>query len=975
MALSVGARLGPYEIDYRLGAGGMGEVYRARDTRLDRPVAIKIISAVLASDSQWRDRFDREARAISRLNHPNICTVHDVGCGEFPVGSGNRFDYLVLEYLEGETLAQRTRERRLEADEILGVATDIVDALAEAHRHDLVHRDIKPHNIFLTRRGGAKILDFGLAKLSVTADVSAATTAGGMTDGGVIVGTLAYMSPEQLRGEAVDARSDLFSFGVLLYELVVGDRPFTGDSTIAVADAILHAQPREFGDSSIARQLKPLILRLLAKDRAARSIDADDVARELKRIRSSRASTRSRASKVLRVAVPVVIAIIVFGTAWMWRRSSRERWALQVGPEIARLIDAEEYVQAAALARDARAIVPNDPTLEQLWKRATGEVSITTSPAGADVSFRPYDGQWQSLGTTPLDKVPVARSDFLWRIAKPGFAPIVFFATPGSGSRDNPLPLKTTLRAEQTVRAGMVPVVGAQTVLDWPFGRAAEQHVDDFLIDRLEVTNEEFKKFVDAGGYQRHEYWVEPFTRDGRVIPWEEGVAPFRDATGRPGPATWQVGSFLNGTEKHPVGGVSWYEAAAYARFAGKSLPTVYHWKRAAQNDRAKDVVPGSNFSEKGTVPVGGSRALSGFGTSDMAGNVKEWTLNESTGGRRFILGGGFGEANFMFTFMDTQSPWDRRPNLGFRCVMLMSPPSAALTARLEHVSRDVWQDAIVSDEVVTAFKTLYAYDRSELHPRVDATQDGPDWTRQQVTFEAAYGGERVIAHVFLPKRGKPPFQTIIYFPGAEAVLSDRFLDRFNTSSRIGQDRDFFVRSGRAFVVPIYKGTFERRDGLKGGGPTGNPPALWRDHVIMFSKDLGRTLDYLEARPDIDRTKFGFFGFSFGSGAAPVLWAVEPRIKVAVLTSGGFWSDRALPEADGTNFVTRIKIPVLMLNGRYDSNFPVETAQLPLFRRLGTPEHDKRHVLYDGGHGALPRGEEVRETLDWFDKYLGPVRP
>lgn len=144
--------------------------------------------------------------------------------------------------------------------------------------------------------------------------------------------------------------------------------------------------------------------------------------------------------------------------------------------------------------------------------------------------------------------------------------------------------------------------------------------------------------------------------------------------------------------------------------------------------------------------------------------------------------------------------------------------------------------------------------------------------------------------------------------------------------------------------------------------------------MIMWSKDLSRSLDYLEGRKDIDRTKIAYFGFSLGGGVAPVLLAMEGRFKAAILSSGGLWYQRALPEADGTNCVTRVKLPVLMLNGRYDSLFPVESAQLPIFRRLGTPDKDKRQVLYDAGHGALPHGEEVRETLDWLDKYLGPVR-
>ncbi len=175
-------------------------------------------------------------------------------------------------------------------------------------------------------------------------------------------------------------------------------------------------------------------------------------------------------------------------------------------------------------------------------------------------------------------------------------------------------------------------------------------------------------------------------------------------------------------------------------------------------------------------------------------------------------------------------------------------------------------------------------------------------------------------------------------------------------------------------MFPIYKGTYERRDGLKPGGPSGNPPALWRDHMVMWSKDLGRSLDYLEGRNDLDRTKWAFYGFSLGGGVGPVLLATEGRFKAAILSSGGHWYQRALPEADGFNSAPRIKLPVLMLNGRYDSLFSVESGQLPIFRRLRTPDKDKRHVIYDAGHGALPHAEEVHETLDWLDRYLGPVK-
>jgi len=490
--------------------------------------------------------------------------------------------------------------------------------------------------------------------------------------------------------------------------------------------------------------------------------------------------------------------------------------------------------------------------------------------------------------------------------------------------------------------------------------------LDDYLIDGHEVTNEEYKVFVDAGGYRNRELWKEPFVRDGHEIPWEEAMAHFVDATGRPGPATWEVGSYHKGMEKHPVAGVSWYEAAAYAEFAGKSLPTAYHWSQASEAWWTALISSGSNFRGEGTQPVGSPSALSGRGTTDMAGNVKEWCWNEGHDGKRFILGGGFGEPSYMFLQADARLPWDRGPNFGFRCVKLDSPPSAAAAARIEATHPDLSKETPVSDEVFEAYRGLYAYDETELNARVEETETTENWTWVRVTFDAAYGNERVIAHLFLPMKVPAPFQAVVYFPSGFAMFHEKF-----APSAIEDALDFLVKSGRALVFPIYKSTYERRDGLVPGRGT---PGVYRDHMIQWSKDLARTLDYLETRKDIDATRMAYLGSSWGGGAAPVVLAVENRFQAAILEDGGFFLRDELPEVHGLNFALRVNVPVLMLNGRYDDFFPLETSQLPLFRLLGTPDRDKKHVIYEAGHGDLPSREEIRETLDWLDKYLGPVR-
>jgi hypothetical protein len=306
MALTRGTKLGPYEIVSPLGAGGMGEVYRARDTRLDRTVAIKVLSSHLSSDATLRQRFDREAKAISSLNHPHICVLHDVG------HQGDT-DFLVMEYLEGETLAARLEKGALPLDQVPRYGIEIADALDRAHRQSMVHRDLKPGNIMLTATG-AKLLDFGLAKAAPApaegATLTAVTPTTPVTQQGTIVGTFQYMSPEQVEGQELDGRSDLFSLGAVLYEMLTGQRAFEGKSQLSVASAIVEKEPAPI---STVKPLTPLALdhairRCLAKDPEDRWQTARDLELELKWIAEGGSQTGVPIAVAARPAVRPRIA-------------------------------------------------------------------------------------------------------------------------------------------------------------------------------------------------------------------------------------------------------------------------------------------------------------------------------------------------------------------------------------------------------------------------------------------------------------------------------------------------------------------------------------------------------------------------------------------------------------------------------------------------------------------------------------------
>jgi serine/threonine protein kinase len=280
----LGRQLGPYQILGVLGVGGMGEVYKAKDTRLNRTVAIKVLPRLLSERVDLRQRFEREAQAIASLNHPNICAVHDIG-------RQDGIDFLVMERLEGETLAKRLKKGPLPTEQLLRIAIEIATALDQAHRHGVTHRDLKPGNIMLTKTG-AKLLDFGLAKQSGSRPPDGERSpigdglphSGSLTEEGVIIGTLEYMAPEQVEGKEVDFRTDIFAFGVVLYEMATGRKAFAGESRASLSSAILASEPPPI--SRIQPMTPPaldhVVQRCLAKDPDERWQNAGDITSELK---------------------------------------------------------------------------------------------------------------------------------------------------------------------------------------------------------------------------------------------------------------------------------------------------------------------------------------------------------------------------------------------------------------------------------------------------------------------------------------------------------------------------------------------------------------------------------------------------------------------------------------------------------------------------------------------------------------------
>jgi hypothetical protein len=611
-------------------------------------------------------------------------------------------------------------------------------------------------------------------------------------------------------------------------------------------------------------------------------------------------------------------------------------------------------------------------------------ISVQTEPPGAEIFTKEYKApgnDWNCLGITPLENVRAPFGFFRWRFEKEGYEPaLAVFSTFDyeieKPSLMGPAKIFKLLDKKGTVPPGMVRVTGGD--------------LGDFFLDDHEVTNRQFKEFIDQGGYLKKEYWKYPFAKERETLTWEEGIAEFLDKTGMPGPSTWEGGIYPAGHDDYPVSGISWYEAAAYTEFAGKSLPTVSQWEMGAGLNIPTIFAGGfflpslasmSNFSDDGPAPVKSHPGITTYGAYDMAGNVREWCKDEAEKGR-CLRGGAWNDVDYMFLHVSQAPAFDRSAKNGFRCVHTLDINKISETAyqpvRFQEL-RDFYREKPVPDAIFQVYKEQFSYDKTELETRREERDESQkDWIKEKFSFTAAYENERMMIYLFLPKNAASPYQTVIVFPGSQGVI-------LNSSENIEASQyfkwlEFFIRSGRALVYPIYKGTYER-----GNPPVylpmhlGNGTRQYSDFLIRIVKDFKRTIDYLETRDDIDIDKLAFYGNSWGAIYGAVIPAVEERLRASVLNAGGFPGrilrpEQVRPEVDEVNYVTRIRIPTLMLNGMYDYHaFPLETSAKPMFDLLGTSEEDKRQIIYNSDH-VLPMNEFIRDALSWLDRYLGPVK-
>ena len=660
------------------------------------------------------------------------------------------------------------------------------------------------------------------------------------------------------------------------------------------------------------------------------------------------------------------------------------QWAQTVAqPTLTKHIEVNDFAAAFKVAKEIEDALGPTPALDAVWDLIAAEISFTTEPSDATVSYRRYDqpdGPWTILGTTPISKTLMPVSPTVWQIKKDGYKSRIFARVPNTDTDVFIWPSHYQLDLENAAPENTVTVEAISSVFVplslISLGKTVD--IGRFHIDRTEVTNQDYQEFVDAGAYQQEQYWAEEFADGDTNLSFTEAMNRLTDATGRPGPATWIAGRYPDGKANHPVTGVSWYEAAAYARFRGRHLPTIYHWGYAALPDTeiirpiAPSMAAQSNLESEGTVPVGSTDAISAAGAKDMFGNVAEWAWNKYNDTRRYSLGLGWSDPAYNATLPSRVSPWSRLETQGFR---LMSYDSGeadnSLTQAISTQNIDIEKINPISDEAYNLFVSSNTHaltDIRAIETKVDLP-NGDSAIRVEIDYPSS--GEKLPLYLLVPENAKPPYQTLIWMGGINALGSETNDSLFDFDMKITK---FLVQSGRLIVMPIWTDTFERN--TRGFSPLSfSKPSSFRELLGNWRKDFSYVLDYLQSREDVSSEQLGFMALSMGALSSPFLLMSEPRIKSNILWSGGL-ALRPDTNHQSANLlagvVQRINVPTLMLNGQHDYLIPNKNQQM-LFDFLGTNPTDKKHVVFDAGHFGWPIGEFVKENLDWLDTYLGPV--
>lgn len=982
------SQFGEFVVVREIGRGGMGVVFEAFQSSLNRKVALKVLSVGLGFSDSAIGRFRREAEAAGRLHHTNIVPIYTTGIqGHLP--------YYAMELIDGCSLDQLIAT---EMSDVFGQGSeayrrialafvDIADGLAHAHSQGVIHRDIKPSNLLVSKDGRIFINDFGLAQLMEEA---------GLTMTGEQIGSPRYMSPEQVSPGVgtSDHRSDVYSLGISLYELLARRPAFDGDNRQQVLAQVLEKNPLQLRlvDRRIPVDLETICHKAIEKEAHHRYDSASSFAEDLRRFANHRPilarrigpiesslrwCARNRSIATLSASLISLILILIGTHAWqIWQQHQRFQIALQ---SIERLRPRNEF-EAIRQLYQLRSEFGSSEEVAQASSRIGRKITISSDRAPVEIFVRPIQessSEWLALGTTPLTThLPDGHFHIKTTTKSQEFHYLL--ASASSTSSDWRILIPET--------RGMVRVSEYQdSRVKIPWLRMQSfPCLGEFEIDRFEVTNREFKRFVDDGGYHTDDYWIETLGADYRAK-----ISEFMDEKHEhAGPRYWIDGTYLPGEEDLPVVGISWFEAMAYAKWAGKKLPTVFHWLRASDfngdydpiectsvsNIGNRDVVPRVHRGQEATLSVGT------FGAFDMAGNVREWCLNRHSEEKALVIGGSWQDEATTMHEPVPLSPYDRRSDLGFRCARYTSEPK--LFQNVDPVWRSV-ESAPRHTTTTDERQKLFGYDHAPWNTAfVGPRQLGSVTFRCFQIDTVNQFRDRMTIYIALPNSSQfaPPFETVIVGRkvGKELDAKTYTFDFDYVHELLGR--------GRAVVFPVLYGSGERSSPtIVTHSPAPDQVDKYGECFIAATKDFLRCVDFVEQFEEatgemspFDCNRLGYCGFGWAANLAPI-WLVADetltgrrRFDAIVLCNAGIVQCHQPPEIDQLNYLSELSTPTLMINCHRIVWAPYEKAQKPMYDSLRLKEgREKRFLPFPQytSRGLTPSDYGLNANR-WLDEHL-----
>ena len=645
-------------------------------------------------------------------------------------------------------------------------------------------------------------------------------------------------------------------------------------------------------------------------------------------------------------------------------------------PQVKDYLSEDDNVSAWLTSSKINSFAPFFSSISNDSDDISALAEIKTQQDGVSISWRAYasNDEWRLIGRSPIQPLRLPRGILQFKLEKEGYETSYFSSSnPSLKLYNSPVEFGWSLepiniQPQGSIPPGMTYIQGGNFIPALTGAGVDPVYLHPFYIDKFEVTNKDFKGFMDAGGYSNSQYWVEmDFIQDGVSLSFEQAQGIMIDSTGMTGPAGWEVGTYLQGTENKPVTGISWYEALAYARYKGNILPPMYHWAKAAfpPDEIISPISPKllktSNFSREKIKDIGQGEGA--YGTFDMAGNAKEWVWN-IFGGRGLTLGGAFDEPTYLASQTAPQPRMDRSLKNGFRTARLINPRD--LNPFGDPIETQAPKDLSfykpMNDEVFKVYSRSFEVDSSKPKSKVIYVDDShPIWIKERISIEVGYNEEMMDMLIFKPKNSFGPSSPVVIHPGSNYYSTPPEIDDINPGEF---SLDFLIKSGKTLVWPAWKGSLNRMPATRSGGDRMRD---FRNLYIAWVSDTDKTLDYLETRNDVDTDNIFYLGMSYGALFNTHTLLFENRYKGAILYVGGVFPTYP-PLVDGINHMPRIDTPFLMLNGEQDYLVP-KSAAMYFYQSTGTPEKDKKIVFYDSGHWPLPRNQMIKETLDFIKKY------